>query len=127
MDYILRITEIANKFENDIQDVVDAFQENILEPFCKKYRLNFYQGNGAWIFEDIDKKFDISCPDLDFDDTNKTCSFHGFYLSEDSRLNKKDVQKKFLEELYSIASVMDKHIIDAGHFHYGLRTIRVDT
>lgn len=122
MNYIHEIEKLRTNFSNDIQNVIDSYQENVLNPFCDRYRLNFYQGNGAWIFEDIDEKFDIHDCELSYDHNKRICTFNTYPLHE-SRLGNNEVFKK---ELFEILEFLNKEIYSEEYVQYGFGSYRAD-
>ena len=122
MNYIFEIDKLCTKFRDDVQNVIASYQENVLNPFCDKYRLNFYQANGAWVFEDVDEKFDIHECELFYNHNKCICTFNTYPLHE-SRLGN---NKAFKKELYTILEFLNKEIYSQDYVQYGFSTYRTN-
>lgn len=49
-DYASRLEAIQAAAITQISAVADEFRRDVLVPFCRRYRFEFFAGNGTWVF-----------------------------------------------------------------------------
>lgn len=97
--YTSTLYELMNAFDDKISDIALNYRVNVIGPFCEKYNLKFYSGNGTYFFERLDTGENIDDDDL-----------LAYYCS-DWREDDNEVQL-FWEELGDIYTVLNVEIYD---------------
>lgn len=94
-----------SEFDDKVSGLARKFHADVITPFCEKFNVKFYVGNGCCFFQRLDTGENINDDDLDS------------YFDGDREDFEDDMSEPFWNELNDIFTVLNFEIYD-GKFYY---------